>query len=78
VNPLVDVPDGDRFMIFATKGGAPTNPDWYYNLLANPDVEIEVGTETFPVHAVEIEDDEEREARYARQVSSAGPASPTT
>jgi deazaflavin-dependent oxidoreductase (nitroreductase family) len=68
VNPLVYLPDGDRYVIMATKGGAPTNPDWYYNLLANPDVEIEVGTETIPVHATEIQDDAEREALYARQV----------
>jgi deazaflavin-dependent oxidoreductase (nitroreductase family) len=68
VNPLVYLPDGDRYVIFATKGGAPTNPDWYSNLLAHPDVEIEVGTETIPVRAAEIHDDQEREALYARQV----------
>jgi deazaflavin-dependent oxidoreductase (nitroreductase family) len=68
VNPLVYLPDGDRFVVFATKGGAPTNPDWYHNLLAHPDVEIEVGTETIPVRAVEVQDDAEREALYARQV----------
>ena len=68
VNPLVYLSDGDRYVIFATKGGAPTNPDWYYNLLANPDIEIEVGTETIPVHAAEIQDDQERETLYARQI----------
>ena len=68
VNPLVYLPDGDRYVIIASKGGAPTNPDWYHNLLANPDVEIEVGTETIPVRATVIEDDEERTALYARQV----------
>jgi deazaflavin-dependent oxidoreductase (nitroreductase family) len=68
VNPLVYLPDDDRYVIFATKGGAPTNPDWYHNLLAHPDVEIEVGTETIPVKAVEIQDDQEREVLYARQV----------
>ena len=68
VRPLVPLPDGDRYVIFATKGGAPTNPDWYYNLLANPDAQIEVGTETIPVRATEIQDDEERETLYARQV----------
>jgi deazaflavin-dependent oxidoreductase (nitroreductase family) len=68
VNPLVYLPDGDRWVIIASKGGAPTHPDWYYNLLANPDVEIEVGTETIPVHAIDIQDDAEHDALYARQV----------
>jgi deazaflavin-dependent oxidoreductase (nitroreductase family) len=68
VNPVVYLPDGDRFVIFATKGGASTNPHWYHNLVAHPDVEVEVGTETIPVRAVEIQDDREREALYARQV----------
>ena len=68
VNPLVYLPDGDRFVVFATKGGAPTDPDWYRNLMANPDIAIEVGTETIQVHAVEIDDDVERDALYARQV----------
>ena len=68
VNPLVYLPDGDRYVVIASKGGAPTNPDWYYNLLAHPDVTIEVGTSTLPVHAVVVEDDAERDALYARQV----------
>lgn len=68
VNPLVYLPDGQRYVVFATKGGSPTHPDWYLNLMANPDVEIEVGTETIPVRATEIQDDAEREALYARQV----------
>lgn len=68
VNPLVYLPDRDRFVVIASKGGAPTNPDWYHNLLANPDVEIEVGPQTIAVRAVEIQDEREREALYARQV----------
>lgn len=68
VNPLVYLPDGDRYVVFATKGGAPTHPDWYHNLMANPDVEIEVGTEAISVLATEIQDDAEREALYGRQV----------
>ena len=51
VNPLVYTRDGDRMLIIASKGGAPTNPDWYYNLLANPTVTLEVGTEQFQAHA---------------------------
>ncbi len=69
VNPLVYLPDDDRFIVFATKGGAPTHPDWYHNLVAHSDVEIEVGTETIAVRATEIQDDAEREALYARQVA---------
>ena len=68
LNPAVYLPDGDRFVIFATKSGAPTNPHWYHNLMANPEVQVEVGTETIPVRAVEIQDEREREALYARQV----------
>jgi deazaflavin-dependent oxidoreductase (nitroreductase family) len=68
VNPLVYLPDGDRYVVFATKGGSPTHPEWYHNLMANPDVEIEVGTETIPVRATEVQDDDERENLYARQV----------
>ena len=68
VNPAVYLPDGDRFVVFATKSGAPSNPHWYRNLMANPEVEVEVGTETIPVRAVEIRDEREREALYARQV----------
>jgi len=69
INPLAYLPDGDRFVIFATKGGSPTNPDWYHNLKAHPDVEVEVGTETFPVHAVEVKDEGERQELYARQTA---------
>jgi deazaflavin-dependent oxidoreductase (nitroreductase family) len=68
INPLVYLPDGDRYVIFATKGGHPEHPDWYFNLMANPDVEIEVGTETIPVHATEVTDDAEHDALYARQI----------
>lgn len=58
VNPLVHGRDGDNLVIFATKGGAPTDPDWYHNLLAHPDVTVEVGTEIVPVRARVAEGDE--------------------
>jgi deazaflavin-dependent oxidoreductase (nitroreductase family) len=51
INPLAYQADNGRYVIFASKGGAPTNPGWYYNLRANPDTTIEVGTETIPVNA---------------------------
>jgi deazaflavin-dependent oxidoreductase (nitroreductase family) len=51
VNPLAYTRDGDRLVVIASKGGAPTNPDWYYNVLANPQVTVEVGTEKFQAQA---------------------------
>jgi len=48
INPVAYVKDGDRFVIIASKGGAPTNPAWYYNIVANPRVTVEVGTEQLP------------------------------
>ena len=62
-NPPVCLPDGDRLVIFASKGGAPTNPDWYYNLRANPEVTVEFGSETFAARAV-IVDGAERERLF--------------
>ena len=50
-NPLAYFRDGDRYIVVASKGGAPTNPDWYYNLLANPWATIEVGNERLGVTA---------------------------
>jgi len=64
-NPLVYMDDGERYLIFASKGGASTNPDWYHNLLANPGVTIEVGTEKFDVQATELVG-EERDRLYAK------------
>ncbi|GER89470.1 hypothetical protein KDW_36320 [Dictyobacter vulcani] len=68
--PLVYLPDGERMVIFASKAGAPTNPDWYHNLIANPEATVEVGTETLKVKATEATG-EERNNLYARQVSIA-------
>jgi|SRR5450631_2206106 len=66
--PLVYLPDGDRMIIFASKAGAPTNPDWYHNLVAHPQVTIEVGTETFEAASVVITG-EERDRLYAQQAA---------
>jgi len=68
VNPLVYMADGDRWIIIASKGGAPTHPDWYYNLLANPKVSIEVGTEHVPVTAA-IAEEPERSELYAKMAA---------
>jgi deazaflavin-dependent oxidoreductase (nitroreductase family) len=43
--------DGDKIVVAASKGGADENPSWYYNLVANPDATIEIGADSFPVHA---------------------------
>jgi deazaflavin-dependent oxidoreductase (nitroreductase family) len=58
--PMMYLRDGDRMAVFASKAGAPTNPDWYHNLVANPRATVEVGTETFEVEA-EVATREERD-----------------
>jgi deazaflavin-dependent oxidoreductase (nitroreductase family) len=65
-NPLVYQPVGDNFVIVASKGGAPTHPDWYRNLMANPEIEVEVGTERYRVRARELKG-EEREPIWTKQ-----------
>ncbi len=66
--PLVYREEGDRFFIFASKGGSHSHPDWYHNLKANPTVSVEIGAGTSPATAVEIIGDE-RDAIYARQAA---------
>jgi deazaflavin-dependent oxidoreductase (nitroreductase family) len=65
-NPMMYLADDGRLLVFASKGGAPTNPDWYDNLVANPLVTVEVGTETYSARAVVLEG-EERDRLYAEQ-----------
>jgi deazaflavin-dependent oxidoreductase (nitroreductase family) len=66
INPLAYQSDGERYVIFASKAGAPTNPDWYHNLKAHPNVKIEVGADTIDVLATEASG-EERERLYRTQ-----------
>ena len=66
VNPLVYSTDGDNLIVFASKGGAPTDPDWYHNVVAHPDVTAEVGTETVALRA-RVAEAAEREALWSRQ-----------
>ena len=69
VTAAVYLPDGDRWVVIASKGGAPDDPDWVRNLEANPEATIEVGTETIPVRATKIlREGPEWEDLYARQV----------
>ena len=64
--PVMYLADGERLVIFASKGGAPRNPAWYYNLLANPAATVEVGPETVDVNAV-LTSGEERQRLFNRQ-----------
>src|SRR3954449_6848620 len=67
-SPVVHTRDGDRYIIIASKAGAPTNPNWYHNLVANPRATIEVGTETIEVDAT-VAEGEERDRLYAAQAA---------
>jgi deazaflavin-dependent oxidoreductase (nitroreductase family) len=67
INPVAYVRDGERLVIIASKGGAPTNPNWYYNLIANPLVTVEVGQETFQAHAT-VAEEPERTRLYNKMV----------
>src|SRR3954466_3872272 len=60
INPLVYVTDGDRIVIIASKGGDDSNPDWYYNLLANPSVKVELGDQQFQAQATAVTEEPER------------------
>jgi deazaflavin-dependent oxidoreductase (nitroreductase family) len=69
VAPLMYLRDGDRYVIFASKGGAPENPAWYHNLKAHPDTRVEVGGETIEVVAEEAEG-EERDRLFNAQAKA--------
>ncbi len=66
VNPVMYQADGDRYVVFASKAGAPTNPDWYHNLRANPRATVEVDTDTAEVTA-RVAEGEERDRLWERQ-----------
>jgi len=68
VNPLAYLADKDRYVIIASYAGAPTNPPWYHNLVANPNVTVEVGRERFAVHA-EVLGEPERTTLYRRMAA---------
>jgi deazaflavin-dependent oxidoreductase (nitroreductase family) len=69
VNPLVALVQGDQLYVIASKAGAPTSPDWYHNLLAHPEVEVELGDDRFEATAVPITSGPERDRLYAAQVA---------
>lgn len=65
--PLLYVRDGENVAVIASKGGYTKNPAWYYNLMANPDTEVQIGRKQRPVHA-RIATGEERERLWAEAV----------
>ena len=67
INPVACIKDGDRLVIIASKGGAPTNPNWYHNLVANPLVSVETGTEEFQARA-SVAKEPERTHLYNKMV----------
>ena len=69
VVPMRCLSDGHTLYIFGSAHGSERNPDWYYNMLAHPDILIEKGAETIPVHATELSGPE-REAIFARQAAT--------
>jgi len=69
VNPVGYIRDGERFVVVASKAGAPTNPDWYYNIVANPQFNVEVGRDTFQVHAT-VTQDPERTRLYNKMIET--------
>ncbi|MGI5273556.1 nitroreductase family deazaflavin-dependent oxidoreductase [Nonomuraea sp. CA-218870] len=68
--PVMYLEDGGRLVVIASKGGADDNPAWYHNLRANPEVTVEVGTETYEAKATVV-DRGERDRLYARMVEKA-------
>ncbi len=64
--PVVHTDDGDRIVIIASKAGADTHPDWYHNIVANPEVTVELGTETFQATG-SVAKGEERQRLYDAQ-----------
>ena len=66
VSPLVPLLEDGRIFVFASKGGSDSNPDWYGNLVANPNITVELGTEMFPATARTLMG-EERDEIYAKQ-----------
>ncbi|MBO2454228.1 nitroreductase family deazaflavin-dependent oxidoreductase [Actinomadura barringtoniae] len=68
-NPLAYLPDGDRFLVIASAGGAPSNPDWLHNLIANPRVTVEDGVFTREADATVLQG-EERDLLFARAVEA--------
>jgi len=65
LNPVVYLADGERYVIIASKGGAPTHPGWYHNVVAHPEVTVEVGSEKFQAR-VEVVQEPDRAKLYEK------------
>jgi deazaflavin-dependent oxidoreductase (nitroreductase family) len=65
VNPMMYFREGERYVVIASKAGAPSNPDWYHNLVAHPDVSVEAGTDQFEAVA-SVADEPERTELYSK------------
>lgn len=70
ITPLVTYTEGGRLYIFGSKGGSPEHPAWYHNLVANPEITVEFGTETFPAVA-RVLTGAERDEIFAKQAALA-------
>jgi len=68
INPVACIKDGERFAVIASKGGAPTHPDWYHNVVADPQVTVEVETEKFQARAT-VAEEPERSRLYEKMVA---------
>ena len=68
LNPTAYMEDGNRIVIIASKAGAPTHPSWYYNLVANPKVSVEVGTKKFRALA-SVTEEPERTSLYDKMAA---------
>ena len=66
IAPMMYLPDGNRLLVFASKGGSPTHPSWYHNMVANSTVTVEVGTEKYLAN-VTVLTGKERDEKYAQQ-----------
>ncbi len=71
--PLMRVKDGDSYVLVASKGGAPKNPEWVYNLRTDPDVELRDATEVRAMRVREVEDADERARVWALAVEAFPP-----
>ena len=71
--PLMRVKDGDSYVLVASKGGAPKNPEWVYNLRTDPDVELRDATEVQAMRVREVEDADERARVWALAVEAFPP-----
>ena len=65
--PMMYIPDGDRLLVIASNAGAPVHPDWYRNLVAHPEVTVEVGNEIFEAIAI-VAEGQERQRLWTRVV----------